>query len=261
MRTPVLCVLLFGGLIAPAQAQTIWSRPYQPDQVALEVLIPERSGDASEGLSGAGFLTVTHSFNENLQGIVELPVARAGGPPSSTALGNPYVGLGLSSTRVPLLVEIGVRIPAGPTNRARAVGRRADPGRTAAFRDETVSLSGLLNGRLDVGRNTSLRLRAGLSYGSVRTGSGVQGQWQIPYSAQLWRSGEWLLTGLSVTGRPSFSSFAGDTRRAHHAVLSVMLNGNYVQPGLLVGTGLDPLFTEGRLSVLGGVTLSISYGR
>lgn len=264
MRT-FLLVFLLGGLLAPAQAQTIWSRPYEPNQIALEAVVPELPNDDASGRSGATFLTVTRSLSETVELVAELPLARyATGSTSTSAVGNPYVGLGLSSTSTPVLLELGARIPAAPSNPALVAGRHADLGRTAAFRDEAFSGSALLNTRLVVGRRTTLRLRAGLTYASVHVDStgGNESNWRLPYSAQLWREGEQFMTGISLVGRPNLSNSAPDVGRStHHAVFSFMVDWSRVQPGLLVGAGLDPLVNDGELEFVGGVTLSISYLR
>jgi hypothetical protein len=257
---------LLALLSAPAEAQTIWSRPYQPNQIALEALVPERPNANTSVGSAATFLTLTRSLNDNLELAAELPVARNDGTGSSTtAVGNPYVGLGLSSGTIPLLFEMGVRIPTVPTNSARSVGQRADVGRTAAFRDEDISVSALLNGRLPLGRRTSLRLRTGFTFASTDTSNTAatdEGRWQLPYSAQLWREGDRFLTGLSIVGRPSLTdSNVGEGRSTNRVVFSIMLSGERVQPGLFVGAGLDPLFEDGRFEWIGGLTLSLSYDR
>ncbi|WP_263840950.1 hypothetical protein [Salinibacter sp.] len=250
-------------LAVPAQGQTIWSRPYQPNQIALEAIVPDLPADDASVASGAAFLTATRSLNDNVELAAELPVARYGtDAAASTAVGNPYVGFGLSSSSLPILLELGLRIPATPTNEALQAGQRADMGRTAAFRDESVAPSVLLNGRLPLGRRASLRLRSGLTYASAeRTGAdGTENRWRLPYSAQLWWNGEQFMTGLSVAGRPRLSSSSPD-RTTHRAVVSVTLDGARVQPGLLVGTGLDPLVQDGRFAAVAGLTVSLSYGR
>ncbi|MFB6278879.1 MAG: hypothetical protein ABEK75_05200, partial [Salinibacter sp.] len=219
MRAALLTAILLGALCAPAPAQTIWSRPYQPNQIAVETLVPERPAATTSVGSGALFLTLTRSLNNNVELVTELPVARNGGTGSSTTVvGNPYVGLGLSSGTLPLLLELGVRIPAVPTNAAQAVGRQADLGRTAAFRDESISGSALLNGRVPLGRNTSLRLRVGLTYGSASADSASTNEqrWGIPYSAQLWQEGERFWTGLSIVGRPTLTDAPFDDQRSTH---------------------------------------------
>jgi len=265
MRSLLLSAVLLGGLLAPAQAQTVLSRPYEPNQIAVETIIPEFTDDEVSFWSGATFLSLTHSFNDNIELATELPVARfATDATSSTAVGNPYVGVGLSSTTQPLLLELGVRIPAAPSNQALKAGRRADAGRTAAFRDEDFATSALLNTRLRIGRRTTLRLRTGFSYGSAEVDSTGEneGRWRLPYSAQLWRSGEQFLTGFSVVGRPVLTDTPQtEGRNTHRAVLSLMLNGERVQPGVLFGTGLNALVTDGEFRLIGGVTLSISYFR
>lgn len=256
--------LLLGSLCVPASAQTIWSRPYEPNQITLEALAAEDPSGASSFPTGAAFLTATRSLSSSVELAVELPVAHAQlNETASSAIGNPYVGLGLSSTRRPLLLELGVRLPAAPTTAAASAGQRADLGRTAAFRDEAVALSGLLNTRVALGRATSLRLRAGAAYGSLHADStaGDTNAWQALYGAQLWRSGAGLITGLSVVGRPALTDAAETADSAHHAALSLMLDRRRWRPGLLLGIGLDPLVTGGDVTLVGGLTLSISYDR
>ena len=258
----LVLLLLTGGLSIPVDAQTIWSRPYQPNQIALETIVPEFPDADASIASGAAFLTATHSLNENVELAAELPVARyATDATSATAVGNPYVGIGLSSTSRPLLLELGVRIPAVPTNEAPRAGSRADLGRTAAFRDETISTSALLNGRVPLGRHASLRLRSGLTFASADQpgADGRERHWRLPYSAQLWWNGQRFMSGLSVEGRPLLNGSV-PAQTTHHAVLSLMLDGARVQPGVLAGTGLDPLFEDGRFVVVAGLTLSVSYG-
>jgi len=263
MRAALIITVLLGGLCAPAPAQTIWSRPYEPNQMAVEVFVPELPNDEASFPSGATFLTATRSFTDNVELAVEVPMARyTSDGTSASAVGNPYVGLGLSSTRLPLLVELGARIPAVPTNAAQTVGQRTDLGRSAAFRDETISLSGLLNGRVALGRHISLRLRTGLTYTSAQTDSTDGAHyWTVPYSAQIWREGNRFVTGFSVVGRPASNTAPNHHDALHRAVLSVMLDGDQLQPGLVLGTGLAPLFTDGRVVLVGGLTLSFSYDR
>jgi len=259
----LLLLLVASGLSAPTHAQTIWSRPYQPNQIVLETIVPEIPGADASIASGAAFLTATRSLNENVELAAEVPFARyATDATSATAVGNPYVGIGLSSTSRPLLLELGVRIPAVPTNAARRAGSRADLGRTAAFRDEAISTSALLNGRVPLGRHASLRLRSGLTFASADQpgADGRERHWRLPYSAQLWWSGQRFMSGLSVEGRPLLNGSVPD-QTTHHAVLSLMFDGARVQPGLLAGTGLDPLFEDGRFVVVAGLTLSVSYGQ
>jgi hypothetical protein len=258
----VFAAALLGLLAFPAEGQTIWSRPYEPNQIAVEAIVPE-APDGASVLSGATFVTGTLSLNNNVELAAEMPVARYGSTvesvSSTTALGNPYLGVGLSSTTLPVLVEVGARLPVAPSNAAARLGQAAGVGRTSAFGPEELVLSTLLNGRLSVGRYSTLRLRAGAEYATrSRPDGGTARSWGLLYEAQIWREGERLITGLSATGRARLSG-SGTTR--HHAVLSVMLNGRRVQPGLLAGTSLNDLVREGTFTPFAGLTLSFTYMR
>lgn len=261
MRTFFVALTLC--LLAPsAAAQTLWSRPYIPYQITVESIVPE-TPEGAAWPSGASFLSGSVSLNENISLSGELPVARytatSGG--ASSTLGNPYLGLGLSSTTVPVLVRLGVRVPVADFGPASTVGTTADMGRLAAFRPDEASVSGLLNGRFPVGRNTSLRLRTGLTYASFSPSASANGNdtaWRLQYDTQLWREGERTLTGLTVTGRATLTS-PSTTR--HHAALSVMGNWDRVQPGIVVGTSLNDLLERSVISPFAGLTLSVTYAR
>ena len=261
MRT--LFLLLFFALsVLPAKGQTIWSRPYEPNQFAVEVIAPDAPDDAS-ALSGATFLTGTFSLSNNIEFAAELPVARYGatteGVSSKTALGNPYVGFGFSSTTLPVLVQVGARLPVAPSNAATRLGEAADLGRTPAFRPEEFAPSLLLNGRLSIGQNSTLRLRTGAQYATrPRAGGGTDRDWRLLYESQIWREGNRLITGLSVAGQATLTKPRG-TR--HHAAISIMGNWRHVQPGLVTGVSVNELFRDGTLSPFVGLTLSITYMR
>ncbi len=256
--------LLFGMLVVPAEGQTIWSRPYEPNQVAVEVIVPDASDDASV-LSGATFLSGTLSINDNVELATELPLARYGtsanDASSASAVGNPYLGFGFSGSRIPFLLQIGARVPVAPSNAAATLGQTTDVGRTSAFNPDEFVLSALLNGRFSLGRRTTVRLRTGFGRASSPTPDTTSGRnqdWRMYYDAQIWGEGDRLITGLSVTGRASLTT-PGETR--HHAALSVMGNWSRVQPGLLVGTSLNDLFQTGDFVPVAGFTLSINYIR
>ena len=257
-----LATVLLSLLSMPAQAQTLWSRPYEPNQIAVEALVPD--ADDASGLSGATFITATASLSENVELLTELPLARyqpSEGSGSSSALGNPFVGLGLSSTRLPFLFQVGARIPAAPSNSAAGIGNAADIGRTRAFNADEVVLSGLANGRYEISRQSTLRIRSGLAYASRAPAADTlsrERDWYLHYDAQLWREGNRLITGLSFTGRSLLTS---PGTSAHHLSLSMMANWDRVQPGLLVGTSLNDLVQEGSFTPFAGLTLSVSYGR
>jgi len=258
----VFAIALSLCLLAPtADGQTIWSRPYTPNQISVEALTPYATDDAGL-LSGGTFFSGTFSLNDNLELATELPVARYGasssGSSSTTALGNPYVGIGFSSTRTPLLFELGARIPVAEPGDAVRVAESVDVGRTTAFRPEEFVLSGLLNGRFPLGRSSTVRLRAGLAYASQSRPTETRRDWRLHYDAQLWRDGDRLITGFSFAGRATVSDPGGTQ---HHAVLSFMGNWNRVQPGVIAGVSLNDLVQAGTLDVFGGLTLSITYLR
>jgi len=257
-----LVALLLSAVSVPVSGQTLWSRPYQPNQIAVETFVPDAEGAAF--FSGATFITGTASLSENIELQAELPVARvqpSGTGASRSTLGNPYVGVGLSSTATPVLLEVGARIPAASSNPAAGLGAATDIGRTSAFVPDEFGLSALLNGRYNLGRRSSIRVRTGFAYGSRPSPSGSDSRrtrWQMHYEAQIWRENNPLLTGLSLLGRHRLDSPGTSD---HLLSLSVMADWTRIQPGLLAGTSLNDLFQEGTFSPLVGLTLSISYGR
>lgn len=261
MRAFVVALLL-SAMCLPATGQTLWSRPYQPNQITVETIVPDAEGAAF--FSGATFITGTASLSENIELMAELPIAQfqpSGNGASTSTIGNPYVGLGLSSTATPVLLEVGARIPAASSNRAAGIGAATDIGRTSAFVPDEFSLSALLNGRYSLGRQSSIRLRTGFAYGSRPSPSGSDARrtrWQMHYEAQIWRESTPLLTGLSLLGRHRLDS-PGTSE--HLLSLSVMADWSRLQPGVFAGASLNDLFQEGTISPLVGLTLSISYGR
>lgn len=254
--------LLLSIIALPSQGQTLWSRPYEPNQLAIEGIMPD--AEDTQGLSGATFITGTVSISPNVEFAAELPYARfvssVDGEPVSTSVGNPFLGLGFSSTSIPFLLQVGTRIPVAPANRASRLGSSADVGRTPAFHPEEFSLSGLANTRVQVGRNATLRLRTGLEYATFPTPTGDTRarDWRMQYDAQLWREGDRFLTGLTLAGRALLTN-PGTTQ--HHGALSLMAHWERIQPGLLVGTSLNDLLIDGEITPFAGLTLSISYAR
>jgi len=260
---PFVAALLLSALCLPAHGQTLWSRPYQPNQIAVETIVPDTDG--ASFFSGATFITGTASLSENIELQAELPIARfqpSGNGVSASTIGNPYVGIGLSSTATPVLLEVGVRIPAASSNRAAGIGAATDIGRTSAFVPDEFGLSALLNGRYELGRQSTIRLRSGFAYGSRPSANSSSDsrrtRWQMHYEAQLWRESNPLLTGISLLGRHRLDS-PGTSE--HLLSLSVMADWPHLQPGVFAGTSLNDLFQEGTFSPVVGLTLSISYGR
>jgi len=265
MRTACL-VLLLAAVAGCTYGQSIWPRPYEPNQVAVEWVAPTFENDAISALTSATFVTATTSLSSNVELVAELPVAyysadSTGASLSTSALGNPYLGVGLSSTSRPFLLELGVRLPLAPDNAATTAGAFTDPGRSDAFRHDERSVSALLNWRFPLGRRTSFRLRSGPSLAAFPDGTGgTDREFRLHYSGQLWRDGDRLIVGLTGTGRLNLSrSGSFPTKAQHHLAASVMANFDRVQPGVLLGYALDP-DTQDAASFLVGVTVSVSYG-
>ena len=257
-----LPLLLWCLLPAIAPGQSLWRIPYQPNQVVLETVVPQYETDRFEGGTGAAFLTGTYSLSSHIEGVVELPLSHATAPStSSTALGNPYVGLGIASTTLPILVEVGARLPLGDDSIAReAATGITDPGRTAAFGRNERSLSALLNVGIFLWPNTSLRLRGGSTYAIFDDAAdAIDRDVRLHYGAQLWRQGEPLTIGLTFTGVgvPSDAgSFAANSR--HHLGATVLLDFDSIALGPFIGVSLDKTVRDVAPYFV-GLTLSLSH--
>jgi len=132
MRVALLIAAGLAALCPPASGQTVFSRPYEPNQIAVEAIVPGGPHADPSFPSGATFLTAPRSLTDNVELTAGLPLARYAADDSSAAAGGtPYVGVGPSSTGAPVLPEPGARMPAVPSNQALVAGRHADPGRSA----------------------------------------------------------------------------------------------------------------------------------
>lgn len=261
----VAVAVAFGFLVPVATGQTVWSRPYEANQIAVEAIVPAPFDADRSVLSGGAFLTGTYSLTDQLHVGAELPVARAdpSGSPSSTALGNPYVGIALSGTSRPVLLEIGARLPVASSASALRSGGAADVGRTRAFVPNEVSGSALLSGRLQLGTASTLRLRAGGSYGSFSpsdtTSRRSEQDWRLDYSLQYWREGDAVIFGLSVVGHELLTNPGRYSQQRQHAILaSIMAAGSRAHPGLMAGVSAEDFDNPAALV---GLTLSIPYAR
>ena len=267
MRALVAFVVLLAASW-PAYGQTIWTRPYQPNQVAVEWVVPSFEDESVNGVTSAAFFDVTHSLTNNVELMGELPVAYysadvEGATTSTSAVGNPYLGVGLSGTTTPFLLELGVRLPVAPDNEATGAGGFADVGRGSAFRHDAFNASALFNWRIPFGRRTSLRIRTGGVFASYPDSTdNTERDFRLRYSAQLWRTGDPILLGFSAAGRVSFSTpdTAPPTNTRHTLAGSVMVDFEAVQPGILVGVALDDDVRD-VASFFVGLTLSTSYGQ
>lgn len=273
----------------PAQGQSLWTRPYTPNQVAVEFLKPSLDTAAPEDRSvftSAMFVSGTFLLSAQTALAVDVPVAHynstiqapAGAAPGGgaatsaplglnlpsgpatirqTAIGNPYVGLALAPATVPFLVEAGVRLPlASSQSVARGLGQLTAFDRNEAFAKDVLSGQLLLNYRLGLSRKLSLRLRGG-ALGLVDT-QADSNHLVARYSAQAWYEGNRLILGTGVTGRaPVGDSGRFTDRGIHHVGGTVLANFDVVQPGLLLQVPLDATLSD-VVSVVWGVTLSVS---
>ena len=259
----LLLVLLLSGVL-PAQAQTMFTRPYLPSTLSVEAVRPAYEDDAPSATTGALFFSASYTLARNIEIIGELPVAHVSGTgiESDVALGNPMLGFGLSSTRIPLLVEVGVRLPVADGSLATRLGRAADYGRGAAFIEEERQAFLLGNTRFMLGQKTSVRVRGGfaVSVFDEETGTGTtitQRDLRLRYAVQLWREGQRLITGLSFTGRGTTTApGAYSDKSRHHLAATALLDFRRVAPGITVGL---PLNAEDRdiASFLFGLSLDI----
>lgn len=245
-KATLLLVFILGiGSWPDAHAQTIFTRPYQPSTLSVEAVAPTFSGDSLDAASGALFVSASYTLNTNVELMVELPVARASGDPgSSTGLGNPLIGLGFSSTSFPLLVEVGARLPLADDDLASRVGAFTDFGRGRAFQPEERLGYLLGNTRFPIGRQTSVRFRGGFSYAAFPRdtveGERTETDVRIRYSAQLWREGDRLITGLTLTGRGTLTAPGSYGKKSiHHVALTTLVDVRRFAPGITVGLPLD----------------------
>lgn len=268
MRTFLALALL---LLAAdtAAAQSLWTRPYRANQVSVEAVMPQYKDADVSATTGAMFVSVTHSLNENVELVGELPMARyrattGGTTRTESALGNPYLGVGLSSTTVPLLLEVGVRLPVAPSNEAAGAGGFADVGRTDAFTQDESLATLLGNTRFTLGSKLSLRVRTGFSYSEfpITQEDGttqVEQDLRWRYAAQFWREGNWNVLGLGFFGRAVLTApgYLGAKSR-HYLGATALFDGDVVQPGVLVGVSLDDVVRD-TAPIFVGITLSTQY--
>lgn len=243
----LLCVLLLMSLCAEtAMAQTQFTRPYLPSVVSVEVVRPAFEDETLSADTGAMFVTGSYTLNENVEIVAELPVARAGGEglQTTTSLGNPLLGFAFSSTRMPILVELGGRLPVAQDNVATRLGQTADYGRGSAFLQDERQVYLLGNTRYQFSQKVSIRVRGGLVYSVFENEvDGVQRtekDLRLRYSAQAWREGNWLVLGLTFNGRGTTTAPGGyGSKSTHHVATTAILDIGKIAPGVTVGVPLD----------------------
>jgi len=264
----VLCALV------PAQAssaQSLWSKPYAPNQIALEVLQPSLDAAPGEDLSvltGAATLWGSHLLTDRTTLVVGLPTARYASEGDSSAprsvtehqIGNPYVGLGVSSTRVPLLVELGLRLPLAPDRPAAArAGMSADLAHREAFAPDLFSTQALLNTRWELTRMAGFRFRGGpLLTVPTQEARGTT-ELFVRYGVQGWYEGDTYILGAGLIGRALVTERGGAfaDRTTHQATGTLILNLPVVQPGVLLRVPINEPDGAG-VDVVVGLTLSVT---
>lgn len=270
-RSLLATALLSLALVPGSQAQSLWSTPYVPNQIALEVLQPTLSSGPDEDISvltSANTLWGSHLVNDRTTVVVGVPVAYyqstvEGDPPTDltdTQFGNPYVGVGVSSTRVPLLIELGVRLPlAAEATAATRAGRAVDLVHREAFAPHTLSAQITLNTRWEWSRTTSLRFRGGpLLTLPTQDASGTT-EVYTRYGVQGWYEGDRLIMGLGLTGRALISERGGAfaDRTTHQASGVFIVNLPRVQPGLLIRAPINGPGSD-DVDIVAGITLSVT---
>lgn len=265
MKKYLLCLLL-AGLSMQAVGQPIWTRPYAPNRISVEMLRPALdtpAADELEPFTGAAFVAGTFLASERMGLTVEVPVARYAKETGSVStaesvMGNPYIGLDITANRTPVLLELGARIPVlSDTSAAATLGTLSDADRSDAFAADLFTAQALLNYRIEFWRHYSLRLRGGPQL-AVGTSDDAATNLVGRYGLQIWREGERFIWGLGATGRALVTeSGSFDDRTVHHAGGTFLLNFERAQPGLFVQVPLNSDVSD-QVNWVMGVTLSVS---
>jgi len=263
-------VLLLGLWPRSGTAQSLWTKPYEPNQVALELLQPSLDTPANETVSfltGAGILSGSYLLNDRTTFVAEVPFAHyqsevGEDDPTSISesmLGNPYVGLGVSSTRVPFLVELGVRLPiASDSSAATYAGTATDLDQSEAFVAHLLSAQLLLNARWELSRIASVRFRGGPLVTVPTQDDGSTTELFVRYSVQGWYEGERYVLGPGLTGRGLITEIGSNfsDRTTHQVGGTLIFNFPRVQPGVLVRTPLNGPGSD-AVDLIVGITLSV----
>lgn len=254
------------GAAVPVDAQTVWTRPYQHNQVSVELIGPQFENDGIDPTSGAAYLSATRSLTDNIELVAELPVARLDSAGTSeSVIGNPYIGVGFSGSRTPFLIELGLRFPVLDDPGAAAfAGSFTDVARTRAFQFDETLISGLANWRVRLGQASSLRLRGGAVYAEfpnrVDGRRRVEQDVRLKYNAQYWYEGDRTILGLTLAGQGTLTAPGGYGSKSRHWLVGTIIGDfDVVRPGLLIGVSLDEIVRD-TAPIFIGLTLSTSYG-
>ena len=271
VRFLVAAAWLALALVPASRAQSLWSTPYVPNQITLEVLQPTLQSAPTEDISlltGASTLWGSYLLTDRTTVVVGMPVARyrstLESEPSTdvaeTQIGNPYVGVGMSSTRVPLLVELGVRLPLAPDASATTrAGQATDLVHREAFTPNLFSAQIIANARWNWTRRFGLRFRSGPLLTTPTQDAPGTTEVYARYGVQAWQEGDRIVAGVGLMGRALLSERGGSfgNRTTHQATGTLIWNLPSVQPGLLLRLPInDPSGTD--VDVVVGLTLSVA---
>jgi hypothetical protein len=265
MRRALSAMFLACALPAAGFAQTLWPESDKGTSFSIEVLKPnfhegEGGNDTTTFLTSAWFFTARFPMSEGFALHAEVPFSHYGDDvtdsninPSNT-IGNPYLGVSISSKDRPLSFELGARAPLvkgddESSALAAISGVFTDfVDRAEAFTPDTLPIVGMADYHPSVGSGWSLRLRAGgLADIPVRNDSSSESgdrssELYALYGAQLWyqpESGS-VRIGGGVTGRflATESGSLGD-RTVHELVVGGDVKLGQVRPGLEFRLPLD----------------------
>ena len=269
--TCFLAVLVALAVPPTSWAQSLWSTPYEPNQLVLEVLQPSLDTPPGEDLSvltGAATLWGSYLLTDRTTLVAGLPTARyasegTGDAPASVEeaqIGNPYVGVGVSSTRVPLLVELGVRLPlASERTAAVRAGTGANLAHREAFAPDLLAAQAILNARWDWTRSAGLRLRGGPLLTVPTQSDRSTTELFVRYGVQGWYEGDRYTLGAGLIGRALVTERGGAfaDRTTHQAGGTLILNLSVVQPGVLLRLPINGPGSD-EIGLVVGLTLSVT---
>jgi hypothetical protein len=245
--------------LAPtAASQSFWLDTGRDASLALEVLKPsfdaEMLGPETKVsfLTSATFLSARAPLSPRVRIAFDLPIAhyrfRASYQghafdESDTAIGNPYLGLEHTARSVPLMTEIGVRLPLAPkTNGAVGVGALTDFDRLEAFMPENATISLAANYFHENADGLRFRARVGPSV-ALYTGRRVEyagrhypdaAELFLNYAAKVWYRTPQAELGTGLSGRTwvSEASSLTEDRFWHHFGLWASAHLGRVSPGV-----------------------------
>ena len=263
----VITAACWAALPLMAPGQSLWTKPYESDRVTLETLQPALETAEDEDVdfvTSAHFLSGSFLFTPQSAVVVDVPFAHysatvSGDGQTDSIIGNPYLGLEVSTQRRPLLLEAGVRLPVvSDASAATNVGTGADFDRREAFDADRFAAHLIGNARIATEDDFSFRLRGGPLL-SVDTEGDDRADVIALYSLQAWFEGNRFILGGGLTAR---TNTTGDgsfgERSAFHGSLSVIYDGARLQPGLLIKTPFSASVRDiAPLTI--GLSLSTSF--